>query len=115
MSKSKSSVEVGRRIRERREYLGYTREQFAEIIGISVQFLADNETGRKGMSYETLQKVCGALCLSADYLLFGKQAQNDTEGLYELLRDMDSKYFPLVECAVKSLVQTISAVKSKEI
>ena len=62
---------VGRRLRSRREALGMTRERLAEYADISVQFLADIETGRKGMTVQTLRKLVLALHCTADDLVFG--------------------------------------------
>ena len=49
---------IGGRLRRQREDLQLTREKFAEIVGISAPFLAEIESGRKGMSAETLYKIC---------------------------------------------------------
>ena len=62
---------IGRRLRCRREELALTREKLAECAEISVQFLADIETGRKGMTVQTLRKLALALHCSADDLVFG--------------------------------------------
>ena len=62
---------VGRRLRCRREDLSLTREKLAEYADISVQFLADIETGRKGMTVQTLRKLALALHCSAGDLVFG--------------------------------------------
>ena len=60
---------MGNRIREVREKLGYTREQFAEMINISPRFCYDIEAGQKGVSLETLKNICQVLELPASYLL----------------------------------------------
>lgn len=62
---------IGRRLRCRREELALTREKLAECAEISVQFLADIETGRKGMTVQTLRKLVLALHCTADDLVFG--------------------------------------------
>ena len=54
---------IGRRLRCRREELALTREKLAECAEISVQFLADIETGRKGMTVQTLRKLALAPAL----------------------------------------------------
>ena len=64
---------IGRRLRCRREELALTREKLAECAEISVQFLADIETGRKGMTVQTLRKL--ALHCSADDLVFGAEPE----------------------------------------
>lgn len=67
--------QIGLRLRELREAHGLTREQLAERADISVQFLADIETGRKGMTVQTLRKLVLVLHCSSDELLFGVPPQ----------------------------------------
>lgn len=50
-------VAIGGRIRKQREYLGLTREQFAEKLDITPKFCADIELGTKGMSVPTLCRI----------------------------------------------------------
>lgn len=64
---------VGERVRNYRLSNHYTQAYFAEMIDISVNFLSEIENGKKGMSQETLYKLCEHFCLSADYILFGKK------------------------------------------
>ena len=66
---------VGRRLRCRREDLALTREKLAEYADISVQFLADIETGRKGMTVQTLRKLALALHCSAEYQVVGAEPE----------------------------------------
>ena len=63
-SDSQLNREIGLRLRSRREQKSLTRERLAEYADISVQFLADIETGRKGMTVQTLRKLAVALHLS---------------------------------------------------
>lgn len=65
------TAEMGRRIKALRNERALTREKLAEKAEISTQFLADIESGNKGMSAATLYKLCRALNISSDYLLFG--------------------------------------------
>ena len=69
-------IAIGKRIRQQREYMGYTREQFAEQIDITPKFCSDIETGAKGMSVQTLCKIAQTLHLSTDYILWGKSGHS---------------------------------------
>lgn len=64
---------IGQRIRRQREYLGYTREQFAEMLDVTPKFCSDIELGVKGMSVPTLCKISKILRLKTDYILFGER------------------------------------------
>lgn len=69
-------IQIGKRLRRQREKLNLTREEFAENAGISPQFLAEIENGKKGMSIDTLYKICKQFSISADYLLLGNVNMN---------------------------------------
>lgn len=71
--------EIGRRVRLRRDYFGLSREQLAEKIEVSNQFIADIEYGNRGMSLETLYKMSQVLQISADYFLAGKIYEEEDE------------------------------------
>lgn len=67
---------IGKRLRRQREKRNMTREEFAEKANISPQFLAEIENGKKGMSVNTLYKICNNFNISADYLLFGRKSND---------------------------------------
>lgn len=69
---------IGARIRKQQDKFGYTREQFAEMLGVTPKFCADIELGNKGMSVQTLCKISELLKLSADYILFGSEDRAGT-------------------------------------
>ena len=69
--------EIVQRIRQLRHMYDYTQAEFAELIDISINFLSEIENGKKGLSQDTLAKICRQLGASADYILFGiKQKQS---------------------------------------
>lgn len=63
--------EIGQRIRQLRTINDFTQAEFAELADISVNFLSEIENGKKGLSQDTLAKICRQLNISADYILFG--------------------------------------------
>lgn len=91
------------RIRKAREDAGYTREKFAELLDVSVSYMAEVERGRTNVSVKTLIKICRILGLSADYVLFGSPRNSDTQ-LLEKLNHLDKKYIPLVESILNQLL-----------
>jgi len=97
------------RIRKAREDLGYTREKFAEKLDVSVSYLAELERGRTGISVKMLVKVCNVLGLSADYVLFGNDRQEDALRL-DTIHRIDEKYLPLLDKVVAELL-ALSEVK----
>lgn len=94
--------QVGKRIREKRDTLGISREAFSETIGISPNFLAQIENGKKGMSTSTLCKICVGLSASADYILLGKGKENDISGIMDILRNLSPESVQYAEEIIKS-------------
>ena len=91
------------RIRKAREDMGYTREKFAELLDVSVSYLAEVERGRTGVSVKMLVKICHVLGLSADYVLFGAERDTDT-ALLEKRNRGDGKYLPLLNKMLDELL-----------
>ena len=92
-----------KRIREAREKMGYTRETFAEKLDVSVSYLAELERGKTGISVKMLIRVCKTLGLSADYVLFGNEREED-ELLLDKIHRIDKRFFPLLEKVITELL-----------
>lgn len=89
---------IGGRLRAYRESLGMNRESFSEQVGLSPQFLAEAENGKKGLSAESIYKICSNSELSADYLVLGKVKRDKLRNpLDNVLQDMPGDYS--VQCA----------------
>lgn len=69
---------IGQRVRQLRILNDYTQAKFAELIDISINFLSEIENGKKGLSQDTLAKICKQLNTSADYILFGVKTKQDS-------------------------------------
>ena len=105
--------DVGNRIRRHRESLSLTRDQFAEKIDLSPQFIAEIENGTKGMSAETLFKICRNVNASADYILFGRQSVGDIKSpAAEKLCMLPPQYTTIVEDILQSLLNAIEVAKN---
>ena len=76
---------IGQRIRSQREFLGLTREQFAELIEKTPKFCSDIELGVKGMSLQTLNAIGNKLKLSVDYILYGITFDRESNSINTML------------------------------
>lgn len=70
-------IELGERIRKRRQEMKLSQESFAEKAGISVNTVSRIEGGQTAMSVEIFRKMIEILEIDANILL-GKEA-GDTE------------------------------------
>lgn len=60
---------LGKKIRQRREQLGITSQQLAELANVSQAYISQLENGHRQPSYNTLQAIAYALNSTADFLL----------------------------------------------
>ncbi|MCL2694866.1 MAG: helix-turn-helix domain-containing protein [Clostridiales bacterium] len=104
------NILVGARIRQTRELLSLSREKFSEQCGISSSFLADIERGKKGLSAETLYKICTGANISPNYIISGTDASNGVSAIVELLSQLESKH---IDSAVGILREFINAINQK--
>ena len=107
--------EIGLRLRSLREEKDLTRERLAEYANISVQFLADIETGRKGMTVQTLRKLALALHCSADDIVFGVQGEADgRQTLLTLFASLDGKQRELTEEVLLRMLRALPPREQEE-
>ena len=99
---------IGKRIRQQREYMGYTREQFAEQIDVTPKFCSDIETGAKGMSVPTLCRISKTLRLSTDYILFGKDNCETPDSVMMVLENCSPRERTYAEQLLKTFVAAMN-------
>lgn len=69
--------EVGNRIQQCRKKRGYTQEQLAETMNVSIQMISNVERGNKAIRIDNLVNLSRILHVSTDYLLTGKHSAED--------------------------------------
>jgi len=74
MSDLIDNIAIGERIKNEREKLGLTRDEFSEKVDISNIFLSQIERGERLMSIQTLVKISAVLSISLDYIVFGEDS-----------------------------------------
>ncbi len=109
--KKEINVLVGEQIRLYRDKSGMSREQLAELMGVTPRFVADAELGFVGVSLTSLKKICEILGISADRLLWKKD--DSTVSLAEKLSHVDEQWIPLIENLIQKQLELIAAVEKK--
>ena len=85
-----------------------TREQLSEKSGVSVTFLSEIELGVKGFTTDIMLKLCDALHMSADKIIYDKDKLTDVQQITEILETVDEKYIPLVKENLLTFLKIIS-------
>ncbi|MGN1347969.1 MAG: helix-turn-helix domain-containing protein [Acutalibacteraceae bacterium] len=112
--KNNLNLEIGERVRKARTSQGLSREQLSEMLDISSLFLGYIECGQRGMSLNTLQKLCLVLNVSADYILLGKDNKaSERELLLESVMSIDEKFLPLAVENINNFKKLIALVKNE--
>ena len=105
-----TKAQIGRRLREKREQAGYTREKLGELCSLSPRFISNVEFGDSTFSLDSLMTVCRVLSCSSDYLLFGASVDTDNAAWEEpvsRLRQLDVKYQEPVNKIFQGVIEAI--------
>lgn len=73
--KKELNLLIGARIKLARERVRMTQERLAERIDVTPQFVSDVERGVVGVSVLTLKRICLALGISSDAILFDEEQE----------------------------------------
>ena len=96
--------QIGRRLYERRKQLRMTQDELAEQADVTAQTISTAELGKKAMRADTIIRVCGALDISADYLLFGHVSAQDLSILSQKVSQLSPDQYRHLEDAIDSFV-----------
>ena len=109
---NEKSVEqiIGKRIQKIRRAKGFTQQQFAEMIGLSTNYLSDIERGKSKMMLSTFVRITEALQVSADVLL--RPDVPEVNGIYrnefsDILVDCTPSEIDSILRIVKELKETL--------
>lgn len=92
-------TKIGQRIQARRKQQGYTQEQLADLMNVSIQMVSNLERGNKAIRIDNLIKLSEILEISTDYILTGKETADDVSALktrIEQLSQRDRKMITLL-------------------
>ena len=93
--------EIGKRIQNRRKQLGFTQEQLADGINVSVQMVSNLERGNKSIRIDNLIRLCQLLDVSTDYILTGKENHSDISALAQQIASLPEKEKGMIRVLVE--------------
>lgn len=105
------NVLVGANIKREREKAGFTQDQFSELLGIGSKSLSSIERGVVGVSLTTLLKICDALHISANALLYEQAQKNDANSIALQLQRLSPEQFQIASDVITSLIKAFSLEK----
>ncbi len=102
------NVILGMNLQRERERMGWTQEKFAEMIPMGDKNLSAIECGSKGISIQTLVRMCKVLNVSSDTLLFENTPKNDVQHLTAQLERLSPEQFRIVRDVVYKLMEAFA-------
>lgn len=98
----KQLVEIGQRLRQRRNELGLTREKMSELADIGAGYYGQLEVGTSQMSIDTLLKLSRSMHLPMEYILLGEGWEpGDAGAVTDLLERCTPRELKLAEEVIK--------------
>lgn len=94
---------MGQRILARRKALGYTQDDIAEMISVTPPMISNLEQGKKAVRPENLAKVCKALGVSADFILYGSDTNSRIDDVVEKLPHLTDEELQVVSDMIDAL------------
>ena len=95
-------IEIGQRLRQRRQELGLTREKMSELADIGTGYYGQLEVGTSQMSIDTLIKLSKSMHLPMEYILFGSGYESgDASAVVDLLSRCTPRELKLAEDVLK--------------
>lgn len=105
--KKEINIQIGEQVRIAREYAQLTQEMLAERIDVSPQYISDLERGVVGIALPTLKRLCAALGVSSDQILFGRLTEERGVILSNLCNCLTEAQFSIlleiINCYVKAV------------
>lgn len=92
---------IGKRIQIRRKQQGYTQEQLAEMMNVSIQMVSNLERGNKAIRIDNLINLSQILDISTDYILTGKETTDDIQALTARIAQLPEKERKMVKMLVE--------------
>ena len=92
--------EIGVRIQLRRKQLGYTQEQLADLMDVSVQMISNLERGNKAIRIDNLVRISQILNVSTDFILTGKETAADIGALFSQIEQLSKRDRKMIKLLV---------------
>ena len=98
---------IGQRIRSFRKAVGFSQEELASRVDISVTHMSHIETGNTKLSLPVLVLIAESLEVGTDEILFGKEKTTKSDGIEEIM-------VLLEECNIAQLSAIKDIVKASK-
>ena len=100
-------IEIGKRIKIKRNEAKLTQEKLSEIINVSPSYISEIERGSSICSLATITNIAFTLKTSLDYLVLGITPNNAGETFSEILGNIPNKNKKLYISLCENIANTL--------
>ena len=93
--------QIGKRIQNCRKHQGYTQEQIADMMDVSIQMISNLERGNKAIRIDNLINLCRILNVSSDYILTGAESHTNSAVLAARISQLPPKEQKMLELLIE--------------
>ena len=111
--KKEINIQIGEQVRLAREQAKLTQEQLAEQIEVSPQYVSDLERGVVGISIPTLKKLCCAVGVNSDQILFGTKSMDRGLNIANQCSNLSDAQFDILTEVVGKFIEAIESAKER--
>ena len=94
-------IGIGERICAKRKQLGLTQEQIADKMDVSIQMVSNLERGNKAIKIDNLIKISEILDVSTDYILTGRNTEEDISYLTKRISNLSKEDFDMINMLIE--------------
>ena len=106
--RNEANEAVGLQIKKVREHARLTQEELSEILDCSPQYVSLLENGRYSISLKMLRRLCTALNVSSDSILFPNNGRNCLDILSYKCNDLSDEQFRLLIEIVNRYIEAVT-------
>lgn len=97
--------EIGARIRSKRESLGMTQQELADMVNVTRNTISRYENGETEVGVITLKNIADALSITISWLLLGFDYENDIHNNLLKLTERDRQVVDTTMAQIKSMLK----------
>ena len=106
------NIRVGANIQRLREEAHMTQEELSEAVGVTPNHLSAVERGVSGPSLELIERLCGALHVTSDHIIFGQpNIGMERDDFLRIIRAAGREQQALLE-SIKDLTDAVKEFKN---
>lgn len=107
-------TQIGARVEKVRRDRNLSRTQFGELMGVSARHIGRIEKGANGLSVDLVMKMCHAMDVTSDYILFGASGLTQDKATAAALYGLSHEQIQIALDIIKRVAQFVNTEDGNE-